>query len=433
MAPSSVIESASLATRHEVLRLSLQLRASTLAWQALLCLMAAAYFGYPGQLKQAALWLTLVYIGMGLRFFAPLQPPPMRADAVRRVLRLHMLRVCYSAAAQGSAGWLLFDPANPVAQMALTIVLVSSCIGFSFSVSYHGPTLSVAVFLLLGPVIVHLLMGAEPYSWALGSIGLAFCFLMLKLIRERTANLEENIQLRYEAQMLREERQRFFAAANHDLHQPVMAIALWADVLTQQLDAQALAEDDPLRATAGRIGTCTTTLQQLLDQLLTIHRLESGAVEEPRQLVALATVCDGLRRQWLAQAMQKQIQLVVRVPANACVQANMPSLHRLIGNLLDNAVKFTPPCGRIAVVVRSRGHAWKVEVRDNGIGIALQDQERIFEDFAQTQVDRSGAGHGLGLGIAQRLARRLAGRIEVRSCPGHGSTFSLWLPKAPVN
>ena len=126
---------------------------------------------------------------------------------------------------------------------------------------------------------------------------------------------------------------------------------------------------------------------------------------------------------------------MVRCPAGAVAWTDAVSLRRVLANLVDNAVKFTPH-GRVLLAVRARrrgtGRAWRVEVRDNGIGIAADSQERVFNDFEQIgNVERNlQHGHGLGLAIVRRLAAQLGIEVSLRSAPGRGSVFGFELPAA---
>jgi signal transduction histidine kinase len=109
---------------------------------------------------------------------------------------------------------------------------------------------------------------------------------------------------------------------------------------------------------------------------------------------------------------------------------------QILYNLLSNAVKFTPDGGRVEVGVRAENGDVRVEVRDTGIGIAGEDQERIFEEFRQVGRERSREGTGLGLTLTKRFVELHGGRIWLESTPGKGSTFAFTLPlrrAAPVS
>jgi signal transduction histidine kinase len=109
---------------------------------------------------------------------------------------------------------------------------------------------------------------------------------------------------------------------------------------------------------------------------------------------------------------------------------------QILYNLLSNAVKFTPDGGRVDVSVRAENGDARVEVRDTGIGVAPEDQERIFEEFRQVGRERSREGTGLGLTLTKRFVELHGGRIWLESTPGKGSTFAFTMPlrrPAPVS
>jgi anti-sigma regulatory factor (Ser/Thr protein kinase) len=114
------------------------------------------------------------------------------------------------------------------------------------------------------------------------------------------------------------------------------------------------------------------------------------------------------------------------------VESDPLMLERMIANLLNNALRYTPPGGRILVATRRRGAQVLVEVRDNGPGIAPEEQEAIFAEFYQVgnPARESSQGLGLGLSIVERLAHALGVEVRLRSSPGRGTTFGLLLPAA---
>ena len=112
------------------------------------------------------------------------------------------------------------------------------------------------------------------------------------------------------------------------------------------------------------------------------------------------------------------------------IEADERKVKQILYNLLSNAVKFTPDGGRVDVSVRADNGDARVEVRDTGIGVAAEDQERIFEEFRQVGRERSREGTGLGLTLTKRFIELHGGRIWLESTPGKGSTFSFTLPIA---
>ncbi|HEX7124799.1 MAG TPA: HAMP domain-containing sensor histidine kinase, partial [Thermodesulfobacteriota bacterium] len=132
------------------------------------------------------------------------------------------------------------------------------------------------------------------------------------------------------------------------------------------------------------------------------------------------------------EAARRGVSIVVEPAPPVLVRATADAVAVIIGNLLDNAVKFSPPGGRVAVHLDARGGRGRVAVADQGPGIAPGDRARVFERFYRGDPSRApgSPGVGLGLAIAQALARAHGGRIEVGDTPGGGATFTLDLPLA---
>ncbi len=122
--------------------------------------------------------------------------------------------------------------------------------------------------------------------------------------------------------------------------------------------------------------------------------------------------------------------------ANPCPRARVygdpPEIDRILGNLLDNAIRFTPAGGSVDVACAPERGGFSVRVRDTGIGISADDLPKIFERFWRSDPVRSGdTGSGLGLAIVRALVRRHGGEVSARSTAGHGSEFAVWLPAQP--
>jgi len=146
--------------------------------------------------------------------------------------------------------------------------------------------------------------------------------------------------------------------------------------------------------------------------------------------VRLAEVFDALAAQHAAQAAQDGVRLVWR-DHGLRVRSDAALLQRVLGNLVNNAIRHVPLDGTVMVVARPRAGGVRIEVRDNGVGIAPIHQSRIFEEFYQvsnTERDRR-QGFGLGLSICARIATLLGTRIALRSALAHGSIFSIQLPR----
>ena len=226
---------------------------------------------------------------------------------------------------------------------------------------------------------------------------------------------------------LEQVRQDFVANVSHELKTPLTAIRGLVETLIDDEDM------DPAiaRRFAVKIRDQSQRLATLVSDLLTLARIESTrAKDEPAPIDARGLVreCAG---PIAALCADKRVELTVELPeAPVLVDALDEDLRQIVGNLLDNAVKYTPAEGRVDLRVRQDRSGTVIEVSDTGIGIEPSEQDRIFERFYRVDRARSRdlGGTGLGLAIGKHLVLSLGGAIEVQSTPGAGSTFRVTLP-----
>jgi Na+/proline symporter/signal transduction histidine kinase len=240
---------------------------------------------------------------------------------------------------------------------------------------------------------------------------------------ERTAELEAS---RAEAEAANLGKTRFIAAASHDLLQPLHAARLFT---------AAMIDRDPGNDLGGKIDTSLGAVESLLDALLDISKLDAGAFRPDKRPFALQPLFDSLATAFAPVAARRGVELVV-VPTRAFVSTDSAFLRRILQNLLSNALRYGRAEGRPARVLlgcRRIGEELRIEVKDNGPGIASDKQAVIFEEFVRLQVDDDAAreerGLGLGLAIVDRIARMLDLSVELSSAPGQGSTFSVTVPR----
>jgi len=222
-------------------------------------------------------------------------------------------------------------------------------------------------------------------------------------------------------------RRDFVANVSHELKTPLSAIRGFAETLHDG----ALDEPDVARRFTERILDQCRRLQELLDDLLTLSRLESVEAPFERRPVDLAACAERAAEALARAAEERGVRLTVE-PAEGTVEVagDPPSLERLLVNLVDNAVKYNREGGAVTVRLDRRGSEAVVEVADTGIGIAEELQERVFERFYRVDKGRAReeGGTGLGLAIVKHVAQRHGGTVELESEPGRGSTFRVRLP-----
>ncbi|MDR0775831.1 MAG: hypothetical protein LBE81_04235 [Azonexus sp.] len=219
---------------------------------------------------------------------------------------------------------------------------------------------------------------------------------------------------------------RFLAAASHDLRQPLHALSLFAADLRRQARSGA-AHDLP--RLAEQIATSTALLGELLDSLLDISRLDVAGIKPEIRSFPLQPLFERLNNAFRRAAVDRNLTLHFR-RTKRWLDSDPVMVERMIGNLMSNALRYTPSGGRILVAARLRGEEIRIEVRDSGVGIAPEHQAAIFAEFYQVgnPAREPNKGLGLGLSITDRLARVLGVQVSLLSRPGAGTTFALQIP-----
>jgi signal transduction histidine kinase len=132
-------------------------------------------------------------------------------------------------------------------------------------------------------------------------------------------------------------------------------------------------------------------------------------------------------------AEDKGLTIVTEVPTSSRVYGDIQKLQRLVANLLDNAIKYTPHEGNVTVSIDGDEAQVLLLVKDTGVGISGDDLANVFERFYRCDPSRSGAGVGLGLSLVMAIVRSHGGEVAVTSSPGKGSTFTVSLPRNPLS
>jgi two-component system, sensor histidine kinase len=319
-------------------------------------------------------------------------------------------------------------PATPALTAALALVYV---LGATISTLIYLPQIRTFSLVVLGSQAALLAWSNNPVEWLLALLFVGLVVGLWAYGRRYSAQLQQVIVLRFEvedllaaqarlrnaAETANEAKSRFFAAASHDVRQPLQAVMLTFHALRHARTderRQHLLDD-----TERNLGA----LRQLFDQVLDISRIDAGAVPIKPQPVPLQALFDTLDARFGGEASAKRVWLRF-APTRHAVVSDPDALERMLANLVGNAIKHTERGGVWVGYRRARG---RIEVRDSGEGIDPVHHQRIFEEFFQ--VDNPGrdraSGLGLGLSIVQRLAELLHHPLGLASAPHQGSTF--WL------
>ena len=255
-------------------------------------------------------------------------------------------------------------------------------------------------------------------------LALSAAFALLLQLLRREAELRERNR---EVTRLLSVQQGFVATTAHELRTPLTSVVGYLDVLLKgtagPLDEAQRNHVEVARRNALRI-------RDLVADLLLTAQLDAGKIELRPEALTLDEVARETVEDAALAAADKDIEVNVASDDGARVLADRRLLVQVVGNLVSNAVKFTPPDGRVDVHAFSEnGHA-VIEVSDTGIGIPESEHERLFQRFFRSSIalEQDIPGTGLGLAIAREIAELHGGRLHFRSVEGRGSTFRLELP-----
>jgi heavy metal sensor kinase len=223
---------------------------------------------------------------------------------------------------------------------------------------------------------------------------------------------------------------QFTADASHELRTPISLIRTEAEIALRKSRG-----DAEYREALRHILLESERTSILVEELLTLARADSGRENLSLELLDLRDTVLVIGNEWRQLIESRQLQFTLKVTAERLpVLADNTAVARLIGILLDNAVKYTPRHGKIDLELEEVGGKAVVTVRDTGIGIPEEHHRRIFERFYRVDKARSRdlGGAGIGLSIAYWIVQRHSGNITVLSQPGMGSSFSVELPLQPA-
>jgi signal transduction histidine kinase len=240
---------------------------------------------------------------------------------------------------------------------------------------------------------------------------------------------EQEQHLVAELKSVNEMRTEFFATVAHELRSPLTGIEGYLEMLRE---GEAGPVSDAQQGMLEAIARGTERLQNLIDDLFTLAKLEAGAGKPEIGRVELASVVAGAAEALRPSAEAGGLAIASACPPGLAVDGNAGQLDRVLVNLLSNAVKFTPAGGKISVTAAAEDGRAVVSVRDSGIGIPERDRGRLFSRFfrASNAVRRGIPGTGLGLAIVQAIIASHGGEIALQSQEGIGTAITVSLPLA---
>jgi signal transduction histidine kinase/CheY-like chemotaxis protein len=378
---------------------------------------------------------------------------PHAEDALLRSWRASWKTlVLLQGAMWGVAVWLFWGLGTPYHHISLILIVYSYCLGSVQLLATQARVFLAFLSLVLTPTIVRIASDtSQPWHLQLaGILALLFCITVL-MARTYASALGQAITLKSRtdelAGRLREEtviaeaarraaeaasraKTQFFAAASHDLRQPLHAMGLFAEALRQR------SHDPEVASLVNSINESVDALEGLFGELLDITRIDTGGVEVNPAPVRLRELFGRLRLHFEPIAFEKGLMLSFHGEQHVAF-ADPVLVERILRNLVSNAIRYTDD-GGVIVSCRPRGGRLLLQVWDSGIGIAEAALPRIFDEFYQVQGNRPLEAHhrkglGLGLAIVKRLSDLTATPITVKSRVGHGTVFSLEVPvgKAP--
>ena len=387
------------------------------------------------------LWFALVAT-TGTWAFVRVRQPAFKLLPVRQRRNRYRRYVWASAAAVGSAAWLLYVPGSHGLHALLAMYLASAAGLVALWGVRDVPRTALAVSLILGPTVLRFMLeGAldrRPMVFLFGACGPILILIIIYTTALYGRRVAEEAQLRAQAEQATDAmavmslaKSRFFAAVSHDLRQPVHAIGLYLEPLSQALGQR---PDAGAQRALNGIRQSWQALDGLLSQVLDLTRMDSGALRACLAPVEADAVVSAVVVQHGATAERAGVRVRARLQpgTDRWVMADELMLRRVLSNLLDNAIKFSPPGSCVLIAVRPSANAWRIQVRDAGPGVPADQQECVFNEFVQleNQARDRQQGYGLGLAISRRFAHAMLGELSLRSAPGRGSCFTLTLPLA---
>lgn len=388
--------------------------------------------------------LLWIWIGTVLMFLvlAPLylmyryQKLPVEIAGWRNWGAFYSMIAFCAGVAWGMGGWLLFIPQSLTYQLVIILFMYAAAAATMITTAaYRTAFISIMIPMLI-PVCLRCLIEGTQLHYALSMTTVVYGVSLLFLHNNVHNALVASIYLRFENKELIRQlelqkaeaiqanaaKTHFLASASHDLRQPVHALGLFAEELNHRI------KDVGTRQIFQKLEAALSSMRTMLDSLMDISRLDAGIIETTIQHFPVNKILKEVDIQFRLSIQEKGLDLSV-MPSSQVVYADPALLSSIVHNLVSNAVRYTSS-GKIVIGCRRCADALSIEVHDSGPGIAPEEQERIFQEFYQTENSERNRekGMGIGLAIAKRKSDLLRCSLKVNSKLGRGSIFKVIVP-----
>ena len=400
----------------------------------------AAMWGHAPSLW-LAVWMGAVLLNLAWRAVMMMR---FRAQAEHIIefdawARSWLIGTAIAGALFGIAGFLFVDPQSLYQQILMVVILFGMASGALPMLATYQPSLYLFLIPAIVPLGLRMTLEGEAHA-LIGAVLIIVVVMMIILGRYYGRALERSLAIRFanfdlidalsrekqtaeaarnQAEIANRSKTRFFAAASHDLRQPLHAMGLFAAALVERV------RDPDVIGVVNSINASVEALEALFGELLDISKIDAGVIQPNPTHFAMQSLFDRLSVDLGSEAATKGLRLRFAA-TRRIIHCDPMLLERIVRNLVSNAIRYTRQ-GGVVVGCRARaGRLW-VEVWDSGVGIAPEHQQKVFEEFYQignAERDRR-KGLGLGLSIVKRLASLLGSELRLDSRLNRGSVFRI--------
>ena len=382
------------------------------------------------------LWFAVLCSGYVLR--QRLMEQAQASGSLERVLRITVIGGAVLGFIVTVPGPLLFPSADETTRVFLTMVHMVWATAAVTVLGVYPPSYKVYLSCAFFNMGLGWYLSVPPTTAVIFCAALVLLWIILTRFSNRVGRLiEESVNIRHEREVLvqrlqvslaeteaaQRARSRFLASASHDLLQPVHALLLLTG-LSRELP-EGPRREDVLR----QLHLTAESIDAMFRGLLDLARYEAGSLQPQLTSMPVAHVLRSVQAAYQTRCAEKGVSLTIEVPPGVTVHADPAMFDRIVRNLVDNAVKFTPH-GAITVRCTQQDDTVSIEVNDTGVGIAAADLDHVQDAFYRGSSAREVEADGVGLGLANgtQMALLLHGAIDLRSERGKGTSARLTLP-----